>query len=142
MDDRRLRDCVRKGDEPWTGGFRSFADVASGGRDATDEEQAVIDFVREVAADYAAGRMALDGVRRETTARERAVCARFACRAWQDWPELWAMLDDLIATSIGPRGELVYRTRFGYVSSADLRGVPVRYERTPGGVEIVFTEAA
>lgn len=114
------------------------------GRDPTDEEQAIIDYVLSLANDWESGHIEIADVRRMSTGYDRMRCARFCAADAKAFPGLWAMFDALIDSDVTRMGECTYRTPNGWMySTEELRGVPVRYARSPEGRTYpVFTHRA
>lgn len=107
-------------------------------RDPTEDEQATIQKVYDLVTDWIYGGDLLD-IRRQSTGAERFLAARFTPPAHSMFVQLHAALDALIASDATGSDGYCYATRFGTLTTSEIRHAEGRMRRTQDGrIKIEF----
>ena len=104
-------------------------------RDPTEQEAAAIDEMREVATEWAAGKLPLEEVKRLTRPKQRWLAVRFTAPQHAAFRPLMALLDTFIAA------QGAYATKHGIVDPPLLMETGATVGREDGRTKLTFPVA-
>lgn len=117
--------------------MRSLAEVIRGA-DPTAAETATVEWVHEVVAGWAAGRLPLPQVRTLCRGRQRFDAMRFTPLDDPRRADLRRCIDELVATDATDEAGWWYATTHGLFSTADIRGADGAVAKRGDDIVIVF----
>lgn len=114
--------------------WQPISEVLVSNREPNRTELETIQHVRELALAFDHNEIPIEEVRRLSSGRERWTATRFTPPSHSVYRPMMAMLDALIRTDVGDRNGLLYGTKYGVFTTAELRESEARIEKTRDGL--------